>query len=319
LVRASPFLRANDRIASLGSCFAANMVPRLRRSGYFYIDEEPRHPAFAGLPPDNFSYEKFSAAYGNIYTPRQFLQLLDRAEGLFHPREDRWVVGSEIIDPFRPGLKYPARTHREFDALTRSHLAAARRAFSKASVVIFTLGLTEAWVSSADGAVFPACPGTVAGEFDPAKHVFHNFTFAEIVADLEAILSRLRAYREDIRLLLTVSPVPLVATASDDHVVEATVYSKSLLRAACGDIVARHANVGYFPAYEIVAGPQAPKDYFDADKRNVSMKGVNSVMRVFLASCEPVNPASATPAPDISKAMSKSVVDAECEEAASQL
>ena len=37
-----------------------------------------------------------------------------------------------------------------------------------------------------------------------------------------------------LRILLTVSPVPLTATAGDDHVLLATTYSKSVLRAGRG-------------------------------------------------------------------------------------
>ena len=58
--------------------------------------------------------------------------------------------------------------------MTRQHLDCVLAAFRQASVFVFTLGLTEAWVSRADGAVFPACPGTVAGSFDAGRHHFHN-------------------------------------------------------------------------------------------------------------------------------------------------
>jgi hypothetical protein len=44
-------------------------------------------------------------------------------------------------------------------------------------------------------------------------------------------------------------------------------------------------NVFYFPAYEIITGPQALESYFEADKRNVSKKGVDLVMKTLLTSC----------------------------------
>src|SRR3954471_5624694 len=87
---AGPILRAGDQIASAGSCFAANLVPYLKRNGFTYVATETRHPSFVDLEIDKFSYDKFSAAYGNLYTARQFLQLLERALGRFKPKEDRW-------------------------------------------------------------------------------------------------------------------------------------------------------------------------------------------------------------------------------------
>ena len=37
-------------------------------------------------------------------------------------------------------------------------------------------------------------------------------------------------------------------------------------------------DVSYFPAFEIITGPQAPFDYFESDRRNVSEIGVTAVM-----------------------------------------
>ena len=164
-----------------------------------------------------------------------------------------------MIDPFRPGLRYPARSDREFDLLTTQHLEAVRAAIGVATVFVFTLGLTEAWESAADGAVFPACPGTIAGTFSPVKHRFHNFGVEEVREDLRSSIALLRAHNPGVRVILTVSPVPLVATATDEHVLMATTYSKSVLRAAAGEVATREPSVTYFPAFEIVTGPQAPK------------------------------------------------------------
>jgi len=167
------------------------------------------------------------------------LQLLQRCLGQFHPSEDRWQSPNGVIDPFRPGLRYPAASNREFDLLTAQHIERTLTGLRQANVFVFTLGLTEAWISTIDGAVFPACPGTVAGSFDPQRHAFKNFSVAEVVADLETFISLLRSINPEVRIILTVSPVPLVATATGRHVLAATLYSKSVLRAAAGEITAR--------------------------------------------------------------------------------
>ncbi len=281
----TPLLTREDRIISAGSCFASNLVPYLEAEGFTYLRTETPPPRLAHLP-ENLGYRNFSAAYGNIYTARQFLQLVERALGLFSPVEDRWHVAGAVIDPFRPGLRYPASSDEEFDVLTTEHLAAVRRAISEATVLVFTLGLTEAWRSRIDGAVFPACPGTVSGEFSPDRHEFHNFTAQEVTDDLLTVHERLTAVNPELRMLLTVSPVPLVATATDGHVLEATMYSKSVLRAAAGGVVQRGIGISYFPAYEIVCGQQAPFDYFEADRREVSAKAVEAVMAALLDQCE---------------------------------
>jgi hypothetical protein len=312
-----PLIRKDDRVVSAGSCFAANIVPALEQAGFTYVRTEAAHPAFSELAEERFGYARFSAAYGNIYTPRQLLQLLQRALGMFAPAEDRWVTEAAIIDPFRPGLRYGARSPREFDLLTAQHLGRTRQALEQASLFIFTLGLTEAWVSRADGAVFPACPGTIAGTFDPDAHEFRNFDATETAADLRAFVRLLRSINAGVRMIVTVSPVPLVATATGDHVVTASVYSKSVLRVACAELARHEPDVVYFPAYEIITGPQAPDAFLEADRRNVSALGIEAVMAALLDHCETGGERSAPASSgDAAGALSRLVSEAECEEAA---
>jgi hypothetical protein len=315
-----PLLRQDDRVASMGSCFASNLVPHIERAGFEYVRTEQPHPQLADLP-ERLGYRDFSAAYGNLYTVRQMLQLLQRSRGAFTPTEDRWHESGIVIDPFRPGLAYPAVDDVEFDAITRSHLDATRQVFREADVLVLTLGLTEAWESAIDGAVFPACPGAVAGTFDAGRHRFRNFTVAETVRDLHELVAEIRAVKSGVRFILTVSPVPLVATASGRHVLEATTYSKSVLRVAAADAADDIEGVVYFPAYEIVTGPQAPEDFFEADRRSVSQGAIAAVMQAFLASCESSGGKSVSAGQtdgtrdgDATALLSRRIAEAECEE-----
>jgi hypothetical protein len=187
-----------------------------------------------------------------------------------------------VIDPFRPGLAYPAESDAEFDLLKASHLRAVLSAFHKATVFVFTLGLTEAWQSKVDGSVFPACPGTISGSFDEEKHEFKNFSVEEIAEDLTKFIELLRESNPKVRFIITVSPVPLVATASQSHVLLASTYSKSVLRVVAEQVSNELDDVTYFPAFEIITGPQAPFEYFESDRRNVSEIGVAEVMNSLL-------------------------------------
>jgi hypothetical protein len=336
-----PLIRRGERVASAGSCFAANIVPFIERAGFEYVRRDVPPLALADVSTDNFNYSRFSAAYGNIYTARQAAQMFRRALGRFRPAEDRWTVaGNLIIDPFRPGLKYPASSNQEFDLLTAQHLANVLDAVRTADVFVFTLGLTEAWVSTQDGAVFPACPGTIGGTFDPALHAFRNFSAHEVTQDLGNLINLVREVHPSIRVVLTVSPVPLVATATGQHVLVATTYSKSVLRVAADEVARVKPDVTYFPAYEIVTGPQAPFGFFEADRREPSATAISTVMRVFLSRCETglygeigdvgasevesprrleVTPAMGSATDDFTRQMSALIAEAQCEEAAAGL
>ncbi|MDE8348290.1 MAG: GSCFA domain-containing protein, partial [Acidocella sp.] len=93
----------------------------------------------------------------------------------------------------------------------------------------------------------------------------------------------LRAKNPKIRIILTVSPVPLIATYEPRSVLASTICSKSILRAAADEMESAYPeNIAYFPSYEIITGPHAGNFYYEADKREVTQAGVAHVMRLFM-------------------------------------
>jgi hypothetical protein len=268
----------NDAIASIGSCFAQHISRALVRSGFNYLVTETA-PATPGAENENFGV--FSARYGNIYTIRQLLQLFQRAYGLFEPRTACWTTADgRSIDPFRPQIQKRGFASPEAVSDDRaSHLSAVRRLFESCDVMIFTLGLTEGWADAEDGAVVPIAPG-VLGIADTG-FAFENFSVSGMIEDLTQFITRLRVVNSGVSVLLTVSPVPLVATYEPRHVLVSTTYSKSALRVVAEAVAGTMTNVDYFPSYEIIVGPQARGRYFAADARTVTPEGVEHVMDIF--------------------------------------
>lgn len=285
-VVSTPFLISKeDKVGTAGSCFAQHISRYLKNSGFGYYVTETAHPLINERLSSLYNYGTYSARYGNIYTVRQLLQMFKRAYGLFTPIDRVWKGGvSSYIDPFRPQIQpggFSSLREFEFDQL--QHFSATRDLFSSLNVFVFTLGLTEGWVCRADGAVYPLCPGVAGGNFDPDMYKMHNFSVSEVIDDLKEFISLLRSVNKDSRVILTVSPVPLVATAhSDRHVLVATTYSKSVLRVACEEICRTMDMVAYFPSYEIILGNYSRGAYFADDCRSVLESGVSHVMRVFL-------------------------------------
>jgi hypothetical protein len=272
-----------DRIMTAGSCFAQQIAGRLGSLGLTPYVTEDAHPILPDRLARAYGYGLYTARYGNIYTARQLLQLLRRAYGRFQPEEDAWTAPSgTVIDPFRPRVQpggFP--TMAEFRADRARHFAAVRRAVETAEILVYTLGLTETWVADADGAVFPLCPGVAGGEFDPAKHRFVNPGVAEVTEDLRQAIRFMRERNPAIGVVLTVSPVPLVATAEDRSVLVSTTLSKAVLRLAAESVAGGDDRIAYFPAYEIVAGPHARGRYLADDLRSVTPGGVDHVMHLF--------------------------------------
>lgn len=270
-------------IGTAGSCFAQHLGRALQGAGCTVVDTEP---APQGLPADlaaKFGFGLYSCRYGNIYTTRQMVQLVEEAMGERPPSELMLEKDGAVYDALRPtvepeGLHGPAelRAHR------MDHLAAVGRMLAMADVFVFTLGMTEAWEDIATGRALPTCPGVIAGRFDPSETRFQNYRYPDIHADLTRLRTLLHEANPGIRMLLTVSPVPLTATASGNHVLTATSWSKSTLRAAAGDFAADHPDVDYFPSYEIITSPAARGAWFHPNLRQVRPEGVARVMATFL-------------------------------------
>lgn len=276
-------ISSNTAIATAGSCFAQHIGRVLKNQGMRVLDAEPAPDGMSDEEAKRLSYGMYSARYGNIYTPRQLRELLeDVAQAAVHP-DLFWEKDSRFFDALRPGVEPDG-----FDNLSaamdqrRVHLSCVEKLLSEADIFVFTLGLTEAWMDIKAGRIMALAPGVIAGDYDPVRYRFHNFTFDEMVADLEAIFAALTAINPDIKLLLTVSPVPLTATASSDHVLAATTYSKSTLRAAAGEVSSKFNAVDYFPSYELVTTWAQDIPAFEANLRSVTPKMVDRVMSIFL-------------------------------------
>ena len=211
-IRARRFTLPSDAvIATAGSCFAQNVSKYLDRTGLARVMRA--EPVADDQPA-------FSALYGNIYTPRQLLQLYHRAFRGDATAETAWQrPDGAYVDPFRPSV-FPAgfSTPEKVAQALEAHLRAVRTVFTECTTFVFTLGLTECWVSNRDGAVFPVAPGVISDAIDPNDYRFHNLTYSEILDDMRQFLSAFRTVNPSASVLLTVSPVPLTATYTDEHI-----------------------------------------------------------------------------------------------------
>ena len=280
VVRARFRIAPSDQIATAGSCFAQHIARRLQKiGGYYLVVEDGAHLPEADRGARQ--YGLFSARYGNIYTAAQLWQLWREAYGEWTPEENAWPGrDGGWVDPFRPTVETFELREEVADDRTK-HLAAVRHLLESCDILVFTLGLTEAWRSLRDGAVYPLAPGVAGGTYDPTSHGFVNYSAAEVEEDLARFLAAAKQRNPRLRVILTVSPVPLAATFEDRSVLVSTTYSKAALRVAAEAMIRRHDWVDYFPSYEIITGSPTGGLYYGPDDREVNPLGVAHVMRLF--------------------------------------
>jgi hypothetical protein len=273
-----------QKVATAGSCFAQHIARTLSRSGFDYFVSETAPVGLSPTQAHERNFGVFSARYGNIYTVRQLVQLLQRVAGRFEPYDIAWKrKDGVLVDPFRPQVEPAGFGNTEALLASRAeHFDAVRRMVSTMDVFVFTLGLTEGWRSKMDGAVFPLAPGVAGGEVDFDRYEFVNFTAEEVSADLQQAIDVIKTINPQCKVILTVSPVPLIATYEPKHALVATTYSKSVLRVAAEEAVEANPHVDYFPSYEIIVGNYNKGAYYEDDMRSVREEGVSHVMGVFM-------------------------------------
>jgi hypothetical protein len=274
----------DHRVITAGSCFAQHFSRALVARDYKWIDSEPAPKLLSAAQAQAFNYGIFSFRSGNIYTARMLRQWLSYAFEEEEQPAEYWQKEGRIYDPLRPAIEPDGfASVAEMQASRAATLAAIRTAVTEADVFVFTMGLTESWRHRETGLEYAMCPGTLAGDYDPACHEFVNQGYAGIWRDMRAALKILRRANAKLKVLLTVSPVPLTATASGQHVLLATSHSKSVLRAVAGELAADNKQVDYFPSYEIITHPAFRGMFYAPNQRSVVPQGVNHVMESFFA------------------------------------
>lgn len=263
----------DDTIFAIGSCFARNVEKALEAAGKRVLSREFELGEIgAGLED--------AANFFNKYSIHSVLN------------EIRWALerdtfpGADIIYETAPGrycdpqlgmarLDYPleqilAFRHRYLDAMA---------AVAQADVIILTLGYVETWYDRKLGLYLNVVPPTQIIKAEPDRFEFRVLSYADIMQSLEELYALLIKHRtKPLKMLVTVSPVPLLATFRDMDVLVANAYSKSVQRAALDEFVLGKAGVDYFPSYEFVALSNPTVAWSRGDYRHVSQDVINLIM-----------------------------------------
>lgn len=254
---ALPIIGRETRIATIGSCFAAELANAMSRCNL----RGAMHPA------------------GLFYTSRSIRQEMERIFDDEDPaaREPYWKVKGGFVHPFGHSQTFP--TIAELETWSAQLNRRSDELFKNADVVVVTLGLIESWLSPVSGKHYLSIPHPDV--FPTLGARFCRLTVSDIREDLETIYRLLRE-RTTARLVVTVSPVPLHATLTQSDVRIANTESKARIRAAVSEFIEAHDDVCYFHSYEIVATAEVVSDFMLEDGRHVHRHAVDYIVRCFL-------------------------------------
>ena len=247
----------DTKVVAFGSCFAANITRWLAKRKFSVLTEK------SGKAADAYVV-RFGEGMVNTFVIRQQFEWALEGKA---PEGDLW----HGYDASAFGYDEKVRLQ-------------TRDLFMEADVFIITLGLSEIWYDEKTGGVFwRAVP---QDKYDPTRHKFRVSTVAENRENIAAIRETIRRHRPDAKVILTLSPIPLVATFRDNSCITSNSVSKSVLRSAIDEFVLEEnvdkgvaAETYYWPSYEIVM------DVFDnrwlPDRRHVRKPILDFIMVLF--------------------------------------
>jgi hypothetical protein len=273
-------LRRDDKFYAIGSCFARGLEKSLVARK---MAVESAAPEFARLQPVNkaLSGLGFTNKYNTFSILNELRWALD-PDAVFPVESIAQVTENTWSDPhITPTLELAGIE----ETLQRRWLMQnVTKRITECRAVIITLGLAEVWRDVQADVYVNSTPVPSLFKTQPDRYEFHVTSFAENWTNLETIHALLSRYgHPDLRFVVTVSPVPLMATFSTMDVVVANSYSKSLLRTVAQAWAAAHDNVDYFPSYEIVLNSDRAAAW-EADRRHVKGAGAQHIMELFVQS-----------------------------------
>jgi GSCFA family len=268
----------DDKFYAIGSCFARGIESALAARK---VIVESAAPEFAKLQPAN--KEPSGLGFLNKYNTFSILNELRWAldPTAVFPRDSIvQLTGTTWYDPHtNPTLEFVG-LEETFER--RALMQTVTKRIKDCRAVVVTLGLAEVWRDAKADVFVNRTPIPSLIKTEPDRYEFQLSNFAQNWANLEMIHKLLTTYgHPDARIIVTVSPVPLMNTFSTMDIVVANSWAKSLLRTVSQEWADVHSNVDYFPSYEIVQNSDRQETWED-DLRHVKGPGVQQIMDLFL-------------------------------------
>ncbi|QTI82193.1 GSCFA domain-containing protein (plasmid) [Roseomonas marmotae] len=287
LIRPNFRMGRTSNIFTIGSCFAREIEEAMLQDGMNVVSNpavftqwEPRAPAGLSDTEDHI----FRMGYINKYTIGTMVDEL------------RWAAEAvptgqhPAVQEVSKGRFADLAAHNILAGDDEAAVRARRDAMSQlmrcafqADVIVLTLGLAEGWRDQVTGTWLVDSPLTLKPE-QPERYTLEVLSFADQMAGLREIAALLDRYgRPNWRMVLTVSPVPFLATFTGDDVVVANSYSKSVLRAAAEEFTRENNRADYFPSFEMANYSDAAS-VWKSDRRHIQKEFVQKIVHTFRGS-----------------------------------
>ena len=264
----------DESFFTIGSCFARSLEVALINAGMQVTSHEVDLGIIGdsrGFTPNFFNKYSVHSIYNDLKWALE-RETFPGADILYHVEGKSWYADLQLG---LAKLEFPVEAILAFRTQYLDVLARV----ADADIVVVTLGYVETWFDTKLGIYINTSPPLALVNAEPDRFEFRVLSYEDVLSGLHDIRELLEKHRtKPLRMLLTVSPVPLLSTFRDMDVLVANTYSKSVQRAAIDAFIRDSDNIDYFPSYEFVMLSNPDVAWQDDDFRHVSPDLVASIM-----------------------------------------
>jgi tetratricopeptide (TPR) repeat protein len=158
----------------------------------------------------------------------------------------------------------------------------------RSDVFILTLGVAAAFFDRTTGAFVLPRPSALNSRALAEKYQFRTASVQENVDNVRYLIDFVRSVAPGIRIVVTVSPVPILASFEHESAVQADCLSKSTMRLVAHEVVNNSGiqNILYWPSFEVFRwGGSNASNFYAADDGaawHVSEAKVAGTIRAFV-------------------------------------
>lgn len=240
----------NSEILTIGSCFAEVMGSQLA----------------------NYKFPVLNNPMGTVFNPLSICKILDSAIENRPPNPGLYFENADKIwfhHDFHSSLWAPSKELLEKKLIAK--LAEIKSFLRNADVLILTLGTAYAYRHKTTNTLIGNCHKLPADRF--VKELLHA---DQITIPFEQLLHKLRSFRRDLRIIVTVSPV-----RHTKDTLQLNQVSKATLRLLCHRLSEKFVQVEYFPAYEIMIDELRDYRFYKEDLIHPNNVAEEHIFRIF--------------------------------------
>ncbi|MBK8806473.1 MAG: GSCFA domain-containing protein [Bacteroidales bacterium] len=238
-----------DKILSLGSCFASNIA-------------------------DKLSSQKFSVCnnpFGVLFNPvsiKNNIQLL--INNIIEP-DFKIFEYNNLWHSWFFHENFSTNTQSEIETKIQDTITSVGSYLKEAKILIITFGTAYTYSLKNEDFVVSNCHKAPTAWFKKDR-----LTITEIIDFYNDIILKIQDYNPEIEIIFTVSPIRHWADGAHENQL-----SKSILLLAIDEIIKQNAKTHYFPAYEIVLDELRDYRFYAEDMLHPNNVSINYIWELF--------------------------------------